>query len=58
MEGENSIDGYRLSKIAPNSPLTNASVPLKAGDVIVSFDREPVTKNVNIYSLLVDKGPW
>ena len=56
MEGENSIDGYRLSKIAPNSPLTNASVPLKAGDVIVSFDREPVTENVNIYSLLVDKA--
>lgn len=56
MEGENSINGYQISKIVPNSPLTKASVPLKVDDIIVSIDREPVTENVNIYSLLVDKA--
>jgi len=56
MEGTNSNSGYELTFILPDSPLTKASPPLQAGDVIVSVDREPVTADVNIYSLLADKA--
>ena len=56
MEGSNSVNGYRLTHIVPDSPLTKASLPLQADDVIVSVDREPVTIDMNIYSLLADKA--
>lgn len=56
MEGAHTSNGYILTHIVPGSPLTKASLPLQVGDVIVSVDREPVTADVNIYSLLADKA--
>ena len=56
MEGTNSTNGYRLTHIVPDSPLTKASLPLQVDDVIVSVDREPIAADVNIHSLLADKA--
>ncbi len=56
MEGMNTISGYQLTHIVPDSPLTKASMPLQVGDVIVSVDRESVTADVNVFSLLADKA--
>ena len=56
MEGTNSTNGYRVTHIVPDSPLTKASLPLQIDDVIVSVDREPVTIDINIHSLLADKA--
>ncbi len=56
IEGSNTETGFQISSVLPDSPLTKATPPLQANDVIVSVDREPVGPEVNLFSLFLDKA--
>lgn len=48
-------DGFRVTRILPESPAAKSATPLKVGDVIVSIDGEAVSPHVAFEAMLAGK---
>ncbi|MCD2259091.1 S41 family peptidase [Psychroserpens luteolus] len=49
-------DGLRISEVIEGSPLVNSDKKVKTGVIIEAINGEPITKNINHYSLLNRKA--
>ncbi|WP_298757211.1 S41 family peptidase [uncultured Psychroserpens sp.] len=49
-------DGLKISEVIDGSPLVNSNKKVKTGVIIEAINGEPITKNINHYSLLNRKA--
>ncbi len=56
IEGVNTVDGFEIVHIVPNSPLVEGAPPLEVGDIIQAIDQNRVSLDTNFFSLLMNRA--